>query len=190
LPLSALDLEDGWLDYPRAKTGVPRRCPLWPETVKAIRTHLAKRPQAKNPADNSLAVLTRGGKPWVKVVTTEVVEADGATRPQVRFDDCIAKETAKLLKELGIARPGLNFYALRHTFETVGGGSRDQVAVNAIMGHVDESMAAAYREEVGDDRLRAVVNHVRSWLFPRKGKAARKNVASPAEVGNAAPAGG
>src|SRR5262249_13624763 len=41
LPLSALDLDNGWLNYPRPKTGVDRRCPLWPETVQAIREALA-----------------------------------------------------------------------------------------------------------------------------------------------------
>jgi integrase len=44
LPLSALDLERGWLTYPRPKTGVARRCPLWAETVEAIREALAERP--------------------------------------------------------------------------------------------------------------------------------------------------
>src|SRR5207249_3417572 len=29
LPLSALDLKTGWADYPRLKTGIERRCPLW-----------------------------------------------------------------------------------------------------------------------------------------------------------------
>ncbi len=28
LPLSALDLDGGWVDYPRPKTGIDRRCPL------------------------------------------------------------------------------------------------------------------------------------------------------------------
>jgi hypothetical protein len=28
LPLSAVDLVRGWLDFPRPKTGIPRRCPL------------------------------------------------------------------------------------------------------------------------------------------------------------------
>jgi integrase len=69
-----------------------------------------------------------------------------------------------------IYRPGLGFYALRHTFETIAGGSRDQVAVNFIMGHVDESMAAEYREEIEDERLIAVTNHVRAWLYPPKKK--------------------
>ncbi|MEZ6145059.1 MAG: hypothetical protein R3B91_06425 [Planctomycetaceae bacterium] len=54
-------------------------------------------------------------------------------------------------------RRGLNFYALRHTFETIGGESRDRVAVDAIMGHVDPSMGALYREQISDDRLQAAL---------------------------------
>jgi hypothetical protein len=45
-------------------------------------------------------------------------------------DSPVSKETAKLLKELKLQRPGLNFYALRHTFETIGGEAKDQVAVS------------------------------------------------------------
>src|SRR5262249_52686696 len=37
LPLSALDLDAGWINVPRPKTGIARRCPLWPETVVALR---------------------------------------------------------------------------------------------------------------------------------------------------------
>ena len=62
-------------------------------------------------------------------------------------------------------RKGIGFYTLRHTFETVARATRDQVAVNVVMGHVDDSMAAMVREEVGDDRLRAVADDVRRWLF-------------------------
>ncbi len=89
------------------------------------------------------------------------------------MDNPVSKETAKLLKELGLNRPGLNFYALRHTFETVGGESRDQVAVDHVMGHARNDMASVYREKVSDERLKAVSDRVRAWLFPRrrKGKA-------------------
>src|SRR5262249_20229049 len=45
LTRGALDLDRGWLDYPRPKTGVPRRVPLWPETVEAVRLALAERPE-------------------------------------------------------------------------------------------------------------------------------------------------
>src|SRR5262249_12525389 len=43
LPIAALDLDRGWLDYPRPKTGLARRAPLWSETVAALRDALAQR---------------------------------------------------------------------------------------------------------------------------------------------------
>jgi integrase len=49
LPLSAVDLETGWIDYARPKTGIARRCPFWPETVEALKEALAKRPTPKSP---------------------------------------------------------------------------------------------------------------------------------------------
>jgi hypothetical protein len=36
LPTAALNLEAAWIDFPRPKTGIARRCLLWPETVAAI----------------------------------------------------------------------------------------------------------------------------------------------------------
>ncbi len=70
-------------------------------------------------------------------------------------------------------RPGLAFYALRHTTETIGGAVRDQVALDHIMGHAPPAsdMASVYREQIGDDRLRAVADHIHNWLYPKKRKA-------------------
>jgi integrase len=82
----------------------------------------------------------------------------------------------QLVSKLGLVRRGHTFYALRHTFETIGGESRDQVAVDAIMGHSREDMASVYRERLGDDRLRAVVEHVRRWLFEKSRKTKRQSV--------------
>ena len=47
------------------------------------------------------------------------------------------------------------------------GDSRDQIAVDHIMGHAPGSsdMSAVYRERIDDDRLVAVVRHVHEWLF-------------------------
>jgi integrase len=70
----------------------------------------------------------------------------------------------KLLDALGI-NGHRNFYALRHTFETIGGEAKDQVAVDAIMGHARDDMASAYRETISDARLKAVADHVHTWLF-------------------------
>lgn len=36
-PTAAVDLDTGWHTFPRPKTEVARRCPLWPETVEALR---------------------------------------------------------------------------------------------------------------------------------------------------------
>jgi integrase len=149
LPMAALDLAAGWVNYPRPKTAIERRCPLWPEAVKAVREAIAMRPKPKLPEHDRLVFITKYGHPWANETPHSPV----------------SQEFRKLLDVLKLHRPGLGFYALRHTFETIAGGSRDQVAVDAIMGHVDASMAAVYREGIGDDRLRAVAEHVHEWLF-------------------------
>lgn len=164
LPESALDLRRGWLDFPRPKTGADRRIPLWPETIEAIRGVLANRMVPASPEDDGIVFLTRFRQRWVRYEIIEM-KAYGKKEIKPKQDDGIAKATASLLLELKLKRPGLSFYSLRHTFETVAGGSRDQVAVDAIMGHIDSSMAANYRHGIEDDRLRAVVDHVRNWLF-------------------------
>lgn len=156
LPQSALVLDGagGWLNYPRPKTGISRRCWLWPETVTAIRAALAQRPKTHDEDLAGRVFLTAKGGSWYKTDN----------------DNPVSKEMAKLLIELKLQREGVNFYALRHTFETIAGESRDQVAVDAIMGHADESMAALYRERISDERLKAVAESVRAWLFPKPAK--------------------
>jgi len=148
MTMATIDLDAGWLDYARAKTGVGRRCWLWPETVKALREWLKARPEPLDEANAELVFLTSPGGSWYRETS----------------DNPVSRETRILLDSLGI-KGNKNFYALRHTFETVAGGTIDQVAVNHIMGHKDNSMAGRYREEIEDMRLRAVAEHVRAWLF-------------------------
>ena len=158
LPESAVDFKNGWLDYPRPKTEIKRRIPLWPETDDALKAAIEKRPEAKDQANDGLCFLTRTGKRWVRVQKKREDENSTVVA------DPLCQKFKKLMAKLDInGRRG--FYALRHTFETIGGESRDQVAVNAIMGHVDNSMAAVYRERISDERLKAVTDHVREWLF-------------------------
>ena len=145
LPQDALALDRGWVDYPRPKTGVERRCPLWPETVASLREALVGRPATLDDSDDELVFVTKYGRRWVRT--------NAAGTP----DDAIGKEVSKLLKTLELKRPGVSFYALRHSFETIGGESRDQVAVDHLMGHARNDMASVYRERIDDKRLRKVV---------------------------------
>jgi integrase len=161
LPMWALDLDKGWVNFPRPKTGIPRRCPLWPETVQALRDAIASRPESKRPEDAGRVFVTRCGAPWVK---GEADEIDKEGRVRGIADRPITKEMRKLLDRLNIGGKR-TFYTFRHVFETIGGESRDQVAVNHIMGHADVSMAAIYRERISDARLRVVADFVRAWLF-------------------------
>lgn len=169
LPLSAVDLDAGWIDFPRPKTEINRRVPLWPETVKALRTAIAARPAPKDKADAGLCFLTQHGRPWVRL--QEHREKAG----HITSIDAISQRFATLMDSIDL-NGHRNFYSLRHTFETIGGESRDQVATNAIMGHVDATMAAVYRHGISDDRLQTVVNTVRAWLWPQAKVAVKKPV--------------
>ena len=118
LPQSAVDLERGWITFPRPKTAVMRRCPLWPETIEAVRVAIAKRPKAKRDEFAGRAFLTRCGVPFVR---------SGSVGSVI---DGVAQQFRKLLVELDLAGNRRAFYALRHTFETIGGASRDQIATS------------------------------------------------------------
>jgi integrase len=162
LTFKALDLDGGWVNHPRTKTGIMRRCPLWKETISALRAAIKIRPSPRDEANGNLVFLTKYKTSWAKA----------------NVDNPVSKEMYKLVKSLGMSRPGLNFYALRHTFETIGGETKDQPAVSHIMGHSPASgdMSAVYRESISDDRLKAVTEHVRKWLFTKaksKGTEAR-----------------
>jgi len=166
LPIDALDLDGGWVNYHRPKTGISRRCALWPETVKVLREALALRRTPKDPAHAGLVFITARLGSWHK--EGRLLSNHGQARI-VGQDSTIAKEMKKLMDSLGI-NGHRNFYGCRYTFETIGGQTKDQVAVDAIMGHADESMAAIYRDPelgISDERLRAVAEHVRAWLFKK-----------------------
>ncbi len=149
LPLSALDLEGGWVDYPRPKTGIGRRCPLWPETLAAMRAAIAERPEPRQEEASGLVFITTRGRPWL---------SRGIANP-------VSVAARDLMKTVGIHHEGIGFYTLRHVFRTVADAARDPVAIDLIMGHSDPSMGGHYRERVEDGRLKAVAGYVREWLF-------------------------
>jgi integrase len=151
LELRHLDVDGGWANFPRPKTGVQRRCPLWPETVEAIKDWLAVRPKPKDPANAPLVFLT----------------TKGGTTHKILGNNPITTDTGKLLRRLGInGRKGLGFYTLRHIFRTIADEAKDQPACDALMGHETGHISSHYREKIADARLKAVAEHVRSWLYP------------------------
>jgi integrase len=155
-----LDLQGGWLDFPRPKTGVARKAKLWPETVAALRAVIANRSQPKDPADAEKVFITSFGLPWTKA-SAEIKE-DGTVK--VRTDDAISKEIKKVLTVLDL-NGKRRFYALRHSFRTIADDAKDTAAVDLAMGHESEGMAVHYRERISNDRLVSVSEHVRRWLF-------------------------
>lgn len=163
MTFTGTDLDGGWIDFPRPKTGIARRCPLWPETVSAIRAAVALRPKPADYPECGRVFLTINGNAFV--THTPIENTEDGMRGGAR-KDLIGIQFRKLIDALGIHREGVGFYALRHVFETVAGESKDQVAVDVVMGHTDPSMASHYRERIDDSRLRAVVDRVRKWLWP------------------------
>ncbi len=147
LKLEYFDLENGWVDFPRPKTGVDRRAKLWPETIQSIEAWLAVRPKFNVP----WLFITRLGNQWSE---------EDSTNCQ------IAKFFRALCKDVGLHLVGRGFYGLRRTCETVGSGAKDQVALDYVMGHIDQSMGGVYRQSIDDERLVAVSEHIRRWLFP------------------------
>jgi integrase len=161
LPITALDLDGAWLNYPRHKTAIPRRIPLWPETVAALREVFAVRHQPQAGQEDYLFLRLRG---------QAFLDKEG---------ELIGKEFREVAKRAGVKGHGL--YDLRRGFQTIGERSKDTIAVSAIMGHAPKAgdMAAVYRQEIDDDRLQAVVNVVRDWLFGDGGDGSGKDTRKP-----------
>jgi integrase len=148
LKTANINLQKGWLDYPRAKTEVARRCPLWPETVAAITKSMQQRPKSPD----GLVFVSIHGNDY---------------RDDKRTGWRVTGEFRQIRERIGIA-DGRGFYSLRRTFQTIAEECGDLVAVRAIMGHADreDDMSARYRQRITDERLQRAVDTVRAWLLP------------------------
>jgi len=145
-----LDLVEGWATLPRSKTSIRRKCPLWPETIEALKRVLRTR---RKPDDRKLVKLVfinmHGGQYRARNLSRELGNA---------------LERAKLGRDAG------DFYDLRRTCASIGIRVSDDDAVRTIMGHRRSStdMLGVYnRLSVSDKRLCAVTDHIHAWLFTR-----------------------
>lgn len=134
-------VKTGTIEHARTKTEVDRACPLWPETQNALNDWIQKRPDCKS----DLAFVLRDGAPLSSVNTD------------------VAKRFRSVRDAAGVRLGGFSW--LRKTFATYASESNDQVAVDFIMGHVDDSIPGIYRQLVRGKRLEKVVQVVREWFL-------------------------
>ena len=106
LTFKNLDLEGGWHSHPRPKTSVPRRCPLWSETVGAIRDWLKVRPKPRDPAHADLVFLTSKGLPFIRPAITSQNNLAAGRLDHLYCQDSLGNRMLWTLKHLGIKAPG------------------------------------------------------------------------------------
>jgi len=142
------DYDGEWLDFARRKTGVERKVWLWPETRAAIDGYLAIRQKPFGAENEQLLFTTKHRQPW-----------------QRDSQDAIGKAFLKSRRAASVSRG--TFYDLRRTFQTIAEGCLDFPAVSHVMGHAASTgdMSAKYRQRITDERIKAVCEHVRGWLF-------------------------
>lgn len=147
--LPKLAIKGDWVEWPRAKTAITRRVPLWKETKLALKKVLAQ-----SESDYPLVFANDRGRPI-------------SDHRYVSY--LFAKLCAKAAVENHV------FYDLRRSFQTISENQAERYdlpAIRAIMGHCDDAndMSSEYRQNISDERLKAVTDSVRNWLFaaPKK----------------------
>lgn len=151
-----IDLDEAVIDTIRRKTEIERVATLWPETVEALR-------EISKGDDAGRVFSTRHGNPYVY----NKLNDDGVL---IRRDN-IATEFKKQAKRAGVKLSDrIGFGKLRHTFRTVADNVRDANAIRRVMGHEigRDSVERTYTDTIELDRIRAVTDYVRGWLFDDK----------------------
>lgn len=147
LTMKRLDLENGFINFPRTKNLIPRRCPLWPETAAALHEVLRTRKKPKKQKHAQRVFVTQFGQGY---------KAENLSR-----------DLKNALERAGFGREG-RFYDLRRTCSSIGMRVKDDDAMRTIMGHTRHSddMLAVYNQlSVSDDRLLAVTQYIHDWLW-------------------------
>ena len=123
----------------------------------------------RQPEAVRLLFVTWSGMPCVR----ENLVPSRNGKPHIVLHDVIKTAIQRALARERISQKGLGFYGLRRSFETIGGETGNQVAVDHVMGHapLTSDMGAIYRQHVAESALRQVTDHVHDWLF---GKAPTK----------------
>ena len=152
LLVEEVNFGDGVVAGLRPKTSELRFATLWPETVEALKLSYARRPKPAKPAFADHFFLDHSG--------AQFVDPGDANHTNV-----ITRRTTQALQRLKLHEAGKSFYWLRHTFRTIADKVGDDVAVNWIMGHVDDRTAKHYIHDAPIDRIQKVTDSVRDWVL-------------------------
>ena len=155
-----VDFENGWINYPRRKTGQARSFPLWPETLEAIRAAIEVRPLAKLSDEFDCIFIGRNGRVTVR--------DHGHNQIRRRFRNHMDK--------VGDFPSGAGFYTLRRTFITIGRKTGRSLCVKYIAGHAMTDISDRYDATVNNANeifdpagLVEVSQYVRNWLLSDQG---------------------
>lgn len=149
----SVDLESGWIRTVCSRTEIVRRCPLWPETIAAIREHRLDKPKPIDRNDDGLEFITAHGLRWVRYI-------DRGPDCRGTSLDILTNAFKKLAIRAKVQIP-CGFNVLRLTHRTVADNAMDVPASCVVMGR----LAPGTREFIPDDRLKDVTDFVRDWLF-------------------------
>jgi hypothetical protein len=163
-------LNDGLLVVPRSKTASPRRAALWPETREAIKQALERedeRVRKGGPLSDDAVdavFVTKYGNRWRRFEVGEDMKPTGT--------DAVGLAFGRLMDKAKLRRDGRGFYGLRHTFRRAADTHHDRPAADLVMGHAPKDMRGNYvpPEAIEAERVRAVCDHVRAWLWPPPAK--------------------
>ncbi|HEV2293355.1 MAG TPA: hypothetical protein VGR35_05830 [Tepidisphaeraceae bacterium] len=122
------------------------------------------RPEPARPEWSDRLFLTAVGFP-AHHETSKIVQGRFVTHES----DALGQATAKLLRELGIKRPGVSFGAWRHTFSSLAAPFGQLHIIKRIMGHEIEGSTDDYMK-LRPDQLRPVTEGVRGLLLGARGE--------------------
>jgi integrase len=168
---SNINMETGEMDYPRWKTGVPRRSYLWKRTREALERVATLKHNAaaihKDGAD-ALIFLTRKGLPMYR--ETEIVK--GGKSLGVKCEQAMSITFGRLARTLKLR--GVTLYRLRHTFETLGDYAEDDKALAHMMGHKLKGSKKIYNHRrITLGRMKKVALVIKHKLWGSKTRAAK-----------------
>jgi integrase len=139
----------GRLDTRRAKTEAIRRVPLWPETLAAI--------------EQARVGPRRLDEPDAPLLASRSGTRLGGIGKGERYRRTLVTQGFTALRRRLDMRG--HFYLIRATFDTQAFRVPDDTARRIIMGHVIDRMDETYVRRYPWERLDAVAEHVRRWLF-------------------------